>query len=432
MEDDYKRAKRNYQTHVLSYYDGNVAYHPYWYSIYSDYSTVEVEYVDKNGKSKTKLVPIVKRVKSKKGDKEYVKITVPAEFYPLGAPMRHQGVGEFSTYKLLQRVRNERPHLKSIPAIAMQDVLERVNSAFQGFWKKGKGYPAYPKERNYNSATYTGVGNILLYEDEGLLKVPGCPGLIQLVYHRPIQGTIKRANISKNILGEYFVSLMCEFEDSVEEPMVSPVIGIDMNIKAIDSDTRSFITMSTGEKVNIPRWNTQKGDKRKDLERKISNSPRDSVKRQKYIRNRKHLDEKIGNQKFNWMHTLTARISKEFPVVVIEDLELTEFHEKEQRGVRKAWNEAPFGEFRRQLQYKLGNRLVVVPPAYTSMRCGMCGAINRDLTLDDRVWTCPACGTAHDRDINAAINIRDAGIALLNNPIKTKEEKSSRRRAIKM
>ena len=306
----------------------------------------------------------------------------------------------------------------------MQEVLERVNSAFQGFWKNGRGYPAYPKERNYNSVAYTGVGNIQLYEDEGLLKVPGCPGLIQLVYHRPIEGTIKRANISKNILGEYFVSLMCEFEDSAKEQKVSPVIGIDMNIKALDSDTRSFITMSTGEKVDIPRWNAQNGDKRKDLERKISNSPRDSAKRRKYIRNRKHLDEKIGNQKFNWMHTLTARISKEFSVVVIEDLELTEFHEKEecpgeftnrelagQRGVRKAWKEAPFGEFRRQLQYKLGNRLIVVPPAYTSMRCSKCGAINRDLTLDDRVWTCPACGTAHDRDINAAINIRDAGIA---------------------
>jgi putative transposase len=407
MEDDYKQAKQNYQVRILSYYEGNVAYHPFWFR------------------------------------REPGKVKIPKEFYPLGSPMRHQGVGEFSTYKLLQKARNDRPHLKAVAAVVMQEVLERVSLAYKRFWSTGKGYPKYPKEKNYNSITCTGVDSLRIYESEGLLKFSGLPGLLKLVYHRPIKGTIKRANISKNILGEYFVSLMCEFEESDTDVKVQDVVGIDMNIKALDPDTRSFIALSTGEKVDIPRWATQFGDRLAQISRATEKFPVGSYEWKKHDRHRKHLYETISNVKRNWMHNLTARLSREFSIVVIEDLELNGFHEKENhpeestnmelaadRGSRKAWTEAPFGEFRRQLQYKLGNRLVTVNPAFTSKRCSKCGVINKNLTLADREWTCDLCKTNHDRDINAAVNIRNDGIAFISNPIKPTEEKVLRKQRL--
>jgi putative transposase len=397
-EDDYKSAKKNYQEQVLSYYDLNIAYHPNWFR------------------------------------REPGKVKIPKEFYPLGAPIRHQGKGELSTYKLLQRARADRIHLQNVPAIVMQEVLERVAHAFDKFWKEGGGYPNYPKERNYSSVTWTGTGNVKLYKDEQLLKLSGFPGLLKIVYHRPAQGTIKRANVSMDSLGRYYVSLMCEFE-SVEKPNGEDIVGIDMNIKAIDETSRSFIALSNGEKVDIPRWYTQSQEQLAKIQRKIAKVQIGSERWRKYNRHLKHLYEDVDNKKKEWLHQLTHRLSSEFGYVVIEDLTLTGFHKKKKRseevdnmvlaadrGVRKAWTETPFGEFVRQLDYKMGNRLVRVNPAYTSKKCNVCGKINGYLTLSDREWVCP-CGAHLDRDINAAINIRNDGIVFINESIKRQEEK---------
>lgn len=396
-EDDYKQAKINYQKEVLSYYDLNIAYHPLWFRI------------------------------------EPGKVKIPKEFYPLGAPIRHQGVGILSTYKFLQKARMERPHLKNIPAVTMQEVLERVAHAFDKFWKEGSGYPNYPKERNYKSVTWT--SGIEMFPNN-LLKISKLPGLLKIVYHRPIKGKIKRANISKDILGRYYVSLMCEFSEEKENVVKEHIVGIDMNIKAIDESSRSFITLSTGEKIDIPRWYTQYEEKLANVQRKIAKTELGSKEWRKYNRWIKHIYDDIQNKKDYWLHNITHRLSSEFDYVVIEDMNLTGFHKKRgkpeeatdmelagDRGQRKAWTETPFGEFKRQLGYKMGARLIAVNPAYTSQTCNTCGKRKEDLTLSDREWECPSCGKVLDRDINAAKNIRDAGLVFINKSIKKQEEK---------
>jgi putative transposase len=398
-EDDYRSAKKNYQEQVLSYYDLNVAYHPNWFR------------------------------------REPGKVKILKEFYPLGAPIRHQGKGELSTYKLLQKARADRKHLNVVPAIVMQEVLERVSHAFDKFWKEGGGYPNYPKDRNYSSVTWTGTNNAKLYKDEQLLKLSRLPGLLKIIYHRPIKGTIKRVNVSKDGLGQYYVSIMCEFVED-EKPQGVDVVGIDMNIKAIDETSRSFIALSNGEKVDIPRWYTQSQERLAKIQRKIAKVETGSERWRKYNRHLKHLYEDVDNKKKEWMHQLTHRLSTEFKHVVIEDLTLTGFHKKKKhseevdnmvlaadRGVRKAWTETPFGEFKRQLEYKIGDRLIRVNPAYTSNRCNSCGAINESLTLSDREWVCQKCGVKLDRDINAAINIKNDGLVFIRESIKRQEEK---------
>ena len=404
-EDDYRQAKQNYQREVLSYYDGNAAYHPFWFQ---------------RGMGKVKI---------------------PKEFYPLGAPIRHQGKGNLSTYKFLQKARIERPYLRNVPAIVMQEVLERVAHAFDKFWKEGGGYPNYPKEKNYRSATWTS-GISLLYpneeEKEGFIKLSDkFPGMLKIVYHRPIKGKIKRANISRDILGQWYISLMCEFEsdDGVAINKES-VVGIDMNIKAIDETSRSFIALSTGEKVDIPRWYTQYEEKLAIVQRKIAKVESDSKEWRKYNRWLKHIYEDIQNKKDYWLHNLTRELANKYEYIIIEDLPLTGFHKKRgkpeeatnmqlaaDRGRRKAWTETPFGEFKQQLGYKCENKLITVNPAYTSQKCNACGKINSGLTLSDREWKCPSCGKVLDRDINAAKNIRDAGLVFIKDSIKRQEEK---------
>ena len=395
-EDDYKYAKQEYGKHVLSWYYGNVAYHPYWLQ--------------------------VKITKSK----------IPKDCYLLGAPIRHQGIGVLSTYKLLQRVRRERPYLMNIPAIVLQEVLERVAHAFDKFWKEGGGYPNYPKEKSYNSVTWTDSDNIKLYtESSALLRLSKVPGLIKITLHRVPPGKIKRVTISKDILGQFYASIVCEYGKEPEPARENNIIGIDMNIKAIDDDSRSFIAMSDGTKVDIPRWYSLCLKKLAKLQRDVAKCERGTHDWYRANRRVKHLYEDVQNKRNEWLHKLTANLKKTFTHVVIEDMTLTGFHKKKNRsepvdnmqlaadrGVRKAWTETPFGEFKRLLKYKIGDGLICVDPKYTSKTCNVCGFVNEDLTLSDREWACPKCKTQHDRDVNAAINIRNRGIVFLKGPIK--------------
>jgi putative transposase len=385
-EDDYKQAKANYQKEVLSYYDLSVAYHPFWFR------------------------------------REPGKVKIPREFYPLGAPIRHRGFGILSTYKFIQKIRDERPHFQNIPAVVLQEVLERVASAFDKFWKEGCGYPKYPKEKDYKSITW--LSTIKIFPEDALLKLIKFPGLLKIVYHRLIKGKIKRATILKDNLGKYYVFLTCEFDNKINRNIVEgSIIGIDMNIKAIDKSLRSFVTLSNGVKIDIPRWYTQYRNKFLKVQKKISKTKFCSKEWVKYNRYLKHIYTDIRNKKDYWIHNFTRELANKYDYVVIEDIDLTRFHKKREtptkatnmdlasdRCMRKAWMETSFGEFKRQLKYKFGDKLIIVNPAYTSQKCNVCGNKNSNLTLSDREWQCPSCGKVLDRDVNAAMNIRNDGI----------------------
>jgi len=393
-EDDYKQAKANYQKEVLSYYDLNVAYHPFWFR------------------------------------REPGKVKIPKEFYPLGAPICHRGKGIFSTRQLLKVLRRDQPQFRKISSDVMEDVLDRVNGAFNKFWKNNSGYPHYPKEKDYCSITWIDgrTGKIKLFENDNLLKLSKISAPIKIKYHRPIKGKIKRANVLKDILGRYYVSLVCEFDD-VKQKNVNEesIIGIDMNIKAIDESLRSFITLSTGEKIDVPRWYTQYEEKLIKIRRMISETKFGSNKWKKYNRLLKHIYDNIKNKRNYWLHNLTRKLENKYDYIIIEDMDLTKFYRKRDnpeeatdmelandRSHRKAWNETPFGNFKRYLGYKMGNKLIAVNPAYTSKTCNHCKNINYNLKRE-KEWKCQICGNILDRDINAAKNIRDAGIIILKN-----------------
>jgi len=395
-EDDYKSAKAEYAREILSWYTGNRAYHPYWMG----------------------LPP-----------KENKQPPIAHEFYPRGVPLRHRGKGEWTTYTLLKIVRKKYPFMEEIPAVVLQNVLDRVDSAFQNFFRSGTGYPKYPKERNYRSIVWTGGSDsIRLDESSGRIRLSKFPGSLKVVYHRPITGSVKRAIISKDGLGQYYVSLVCEYDSEQTPTEPERVVGIDMNIKAIDESSRSFIALSDGSKINIPRFYSLIGDKLAKVQKKQAKCERGSAEYHKFARIVSHIYEDRNNKQDNWLNVLTYDLSSKYDFVVLEDMNLAKFHEKRDkpgeaanmelaadRGSRKAWTEAPFGKFRQQLTYKMKNRVILVDPKNTSKMCNSCGQLNESLSLSDREWTCSKCGVHHDRDTNAAINILNRGKFELNN-----------------
>ena len=363
-------------------------------------------------------------------------LKIPNEYYYLGKPITHQGGGKKTTgistsdyeFVKLARVILKNKHrgnnieVDIPPAVMLQEVLERVNNARVKFFKGEGGYPKYPKERNYSSMTWTSSDSIILYDEQGKVKLPGI-GVLNLVYHRPIRGKIKRVNVSIDILGNWHVSLMCEFEKEINALPIVPdpkIIGVDMNIRGINNNERYFITLSDGKKINKPisnaeqliaYWNTR-----------LSKYNYNTQEYKLISRKIKHIRERDSNKKEWWLHDITTTLKNNYDYVVIEDMDLRDFHIKREnpsevsnsvlkgdRTKRKAWTDNSFSEFVRMLSYKMGDHLIKVNPAYTSKTCNKCGNVNNELTSESS-WICPKCGVVHDRDINAAKNILARGV----------------------
>jgi len=391
---------------------------------------------------------------------------IPSEFYPNGTPLRfgkiksvEKGGNNLPMYRLVQNERetNKVIHInlpaicctyqnnikETIPAIVFQEVIDkRIKSAFESFWKGNGEYPTYKKKSLYKSATWTRIINFDI--ENGQLKLQMFPGLIQILrtnkfkkfklsnrYQEMIKGKLKQAILSYDNLHQYYVSLLYEYPQiDIKLPeKINNVLGIDMNIKIKNHSFQSFITCHDGNKTwdeDIPRWTAQ-------YEKEIAKI---SIKRDiyqcgssnwlKYNQRIQHLYEKKSNKYDNWLHNLSTNLSTKYDYICMEDMDLTKFHEKndeldktngefcKERNIRKAWNGAPFGELKRQFTYKLKERFILVPSYYTTQKCYNCKHINKHVTINVQgKWICEQCGIEHDRQENAAKNIRNDGIVVI-------------------
>lgn len=139
-----------------------------------------------------------------------------------------------------------------------------------------------------------------------------------------------------------------------------------------------------------------------------------------YLKQRKKvakIHEKIANSRKDFLHKLSTKLANKYDVICVEDLDLRAMAQRLRLG--KSTNDNGFGMFRSYLQYKLevqGKKFVKIDKwTPTTIVCSVCGSYHKDIvnSLSVREWTCPDCGTHHDRDVNAAENIRSAGISLI-------------------
>lgn len=301
--------------------------------------------------------------------------------------------------------------LQEVDSVSLQQSLRHLDTAFQNFFKQPKkGFPRFKsKKRKKNSYTTVCInGNIAIYN--GNLKLPKA-GQVKVKQHRDIPSgyKLKSVTVSQTPSGKYYASILFEYENQVQEQKLHSFLGLDFSMHELYKD-------SNGNEPAYPRYYRQAEKKLKREQRRMSLMQKGSKNRDKQRIKVAKLHEKVVNQRKDFLHKQSRQITNAYDCVCIEDLDIKAMAQSLNFGKSVADN--GWGMFTTFLKYKLeeqGKQLVKVGKWFASSQtCSECGYMNKETkNLAIRVWDCPQCGTHHDRDVNAAINIRNEGMRIL-------------------
>ena len=308
----------------------------------------------------------------------------------------------FDLNNCLPVLKEEHPWLKEVNSQSLQSANKNLDNAFTRFFREKKGFPRFKSKKNPVQSFQVPQHYHVDFE-RNRVKLPKL-GEIETLFHRMFTGKMKYATVSVTSTGKWFVSILVD--DGIPEPELSPfssetTLGIDVGL--ID-----FATLSTGEKVANPR-NLQKSLGRlKCLQRRLSRKQKGSKNRKKAVLNVARAHEKVANQRNDFLHKLSNRIVSENQAIAVESLNVAGMQKN--HCLALSISDASWSTFFTMLEYrckKYGKMFLKIGRFEPSSRiCSVCGHHTKGLTLSDREWTCPDCDTHHDRDINAAINIK--------------------------
>jgi len=291
--------------------------------------------------------------------------------------------------------------LREMDSQSLQQALRDLDSAYQHFFRrvrkgeKKKGFPTF-KSRKTDTPRFRIPQRVTL--DGAFVSIPKI-GLVRVVLHRPLEGITKGATFKQEACGHWYISIVTEQQvvPRTDRP-VRTHIGVDVGLK-------SLAVCSTGETIDNPRWYRTQTRKLRRAQKALSRKVKGSSNRNKARVAVARLHQKVKNQRSDFLHKLSTRLVRQFDLISIEDLRVRGLARTKRA---KSVLDAGWGMFRSMLTYKADRNnsyLMTIGRFYPSTKlCGSCGAINDDLTLSDRGWTC-ACGVHHDRDLNAAHNI---------------------------
>jgi len=295
-----------------------------------------------------------------------------------------------------------------------------LNAAYSNFFrglkkKQNIGFPKF-KSKKFSKRSYTtNIANkdstSIRLEDDHFLVLPKL-GRVRFRKSRDVVGKIKSATIFQNAVGKYFVSILVEYE--WEKPNYQ--INLENSI-GLDYSSPDFYVDNFGNSPEKIKFFREYEDQLAKEQRKLANMKLNSNNYQKQRKKVAKVYEKIANSRLDFCHKLSTQLANQYDIVCVEDINLRAMSQCLTLG--KATMDNVFGMFRSFLQYKLedrGKEFVKIDKwTPTSTVCSVCGTYHKDIVsnLSVREWTCPDCGTIHNRDINAAENIRLAGISLL-------------------
>ena len=300
--------------------------------------------------------------------------------------------------------------LKEVDSLALANAQINLQTAYGNFFRSPKiGFPKFKSKKSNQKSYTTNCVNGNITVENYYIKLPKI-GLVKLKQHRMIPSgyKLKSVTVSQTSSGKYYASVLFEYENQVQEIEPKTFLGLDFSMHELYRD-------SNGDEPCYPRYYRQAEKRLKREQRKLSLMQKGSKNQDKQrIRVAKH-HEKVANQRKDFLHKQSKQITNAYDCVCVEDLNMKAMSQALQFG--KSISDNGWGMFVTFLKYKLeeqGKKLVKVDKFFASSQiCSCCGYKNTETkNLSIRAWDCPKCGTHHDRDINAAINIRNEGMRI--------------------
>lgn len=304
--------------------------------------------------------------------------------------------------KHIAKLRKRNPFWRLVGSQAVQDICQRIDKAYQLFFKfhkRGVRPPSFKKVKKYKSFTLKQAG----YKFLGGNRVKIGDRVYQYWNSQTIEGTIKTVTVKRSPLGELFLIVVADGKGNDEiAPMTGKTAGFDFGLK-------TFLTTSDGEKIESPEFLKTNLAKLRKANRSHSRKQKGSANRERARKDLVRVHEAISNQRRDWFWKLAHRLTDQYDALYFETLNLD--------GMKRLWGRkvsdlalAEFLEILKWVAQKKGKYVGFIDRWYPSSKtCSHCGHIHKELELSDRLWRCPSCHSVNDRDENAAVNIKVVG-----------------------